>query len=518
MSRGTETRSGAATPSAPRGDVLNLIAGELVPAASGDWLENVEPATGGISGRIARGGAEDVARAVAAAERARDGWVNAGADERGRWLERLADAVEGNLDELAVAEAIDNGKPVDLARAVDIPRAVANLRFFAGAIRHRRDEAYITDRERAAQAINYVLRRPCGIAGCISPWNLPLYLFTWKIAPALAAGCPVVAKPSEVTPLTAHLLGHLAAEIGFPAGVLNIVHGLGPEVGAAIVEHPRIPAISFTGGTATGKAIARTAAPMFKKLSLELGGKNPTIVFADALDPSRHVDGEVGVERVLDSITRAAFANQGQICLCGSRILVEEPVRDLVVAGVVERARRLVCGDPLEPGTKQGALVSAAHRDKVASYVDLARAEGGTIECGGSPPATETLPERCRTGFFLEPAVVTGLGGGCRTNTEEIFGPIAAVIPFARGDEDAAIAIANGVDYGLATSIWTQDLDRAHRVAARVEAGVTWVNCWLERDLRTPFGGMKASGVGREGGDEALRFFTEPTNVCIKLR
>lgn len=493
-----------ATLEQPAGDVLHLIDGELCASAGGGWLENIEPATGQPLGRIARGTAEDVDRAVAAATAAKEHWASCPAEERAGWLEMLADAIEANLEPLARAESIDNGKPLELARTVDIPRAVANFRFFAGAVRHRRDEAFIHDAERAADTINYVLRRPVGVAGCISPWNLPLYLLTWKIAPALAAGCPVVAKPSEVTPLTAHLLGTLAVEIGLPAGVLNLVHGLGGEAGAAIVAHPGVPAISFTGGTATGRAIASVAAPMFKHLSLELGGKNPAIIYDDA-----------DLERTIPAVTRAAFANQGQICLCGSRLLVHRPVYDRVLEGVVELARSMRCGDPLAPGTRQGALVSESHRAKVEQAIDEARAEGGEILCGGRRPDPESLPERVRGGYFVEPTVIAGLGPACRTNTQEIFGPVLGVLPFE--DEDEAVAIANATEYGLAATVWTRDLDRAHRTAGRVDAGICWINCWLLRDLRTPFGGVKSSGVGREGGDEALRFFTEPTNVCVRL-
>jgi aminomuconate-semialdehyde/2-hydroxymuconate-6-semialdehyde dehydrogenase len=351
-------------------------------------------------------------------------------------------------------------------------------------------------------ALNYTLREPRGVAGCISPWNLPLYLFTWKIAPALATGNTVVAKPSELTPVTAHLLAELCAEAGLPPGVLNVVHGLGPKVGAAIVEHPDVPAISFTGGTATGAAIAATAGPKFKKLSLELGGKNPNLVFADA-----------DFDAALATSVRAAFANQGQICLCGSRIFVEASIHDRFVDAFTVATRGLVVGDPLEEGTQQGALVSQPHLEKVRGYVDLARTEGGEVVCGGERPAN--LPARCADGWFLEPTVITGLDATCRTNTEEIFGPVVTITPFER--EEEAVSWANATPYGLAATIWTSDLDRAHRVAARVQSGIVWVNCWLLRDLRTPFGGMKQSGVGREGGDEALRFFTEPKNVCVKM-
>jgi aminomuconate-semialdehyde/2-hydroxymuconate-6-semialdehyde dehydrogenase len=411
---------------------------------------------------------------------------------------RVADLIEENLEELAQAESIDNGKPISLARRVDIPRAVANMRFFATAILHTRDDAHVTD----SQALNYTLRRPHGVAGCISPWNLPLYLFTWKIAPALAAGNTVVAKPSEVTPMTAFMLAKLCDEAELPPGVLNIVHGLGPKVGAAIVAHPDVPVISFTGGTATGAEIARAAAPMFKKLSLELGGKNPTVIFADA-----------DLEKALPASVNASFANQGQICLCGSRIFVEESIYERFLEQFVERTKKLRIGDPLQEATEQGAIVSSQHLHKIQSYLALAREEGGTICCGGRRPSD--LPSRCAGGYFLQPAVITGLDPMCRTNQEEIFGPVVTIQPFV--DERQVIEWANSTRYGLASSVWTRDLERAHRVAAQIETGTVWINCWLLRDLRVPFGGMKDSGLGREGGEEALRFFTEPKNVCVKM-
>ncbi len=479
-------------------EILNLIDGDPVPAAGAAWLDNVEPATGKIYSRLADSDERDVARAVEAARRAFPEWSATPVAERSRMLLELSTRLEQRLEEFARAESVDNGKPLTLARSVDIPRAVANLRFFATAIVHFASEAHATDR----QAINYTLRQPRGVAGCISPWNLPLYLFTWKIAPALAAGNTVVAKPSELTPLTAALLGELCREAGLPAGVLNIVHGLGPKAGQAIVAHPEIGTISFTGGTVTGRRIAETTAPSFKKLSLELGGKNPNVVFADA-----------DLDEVVETSLRSSFSNQGQICLAGSRILVEHGVHDAFLERFVERARGLTVGDPLEPGTDQGALVSEAHLDKVASYVELARREGGRILCGGAKPSE--LPERCRGGYFYEPTVIAGLRPDDRVNQEEIFGPVVTVIPFE--GERQAIEWANGTPYGLAASIWTRDLARAHRVAEQVSSGIIWVNCWMLRDLRTPFGGMKQSGLGREGGEEALRFFTEPKNVCIRV-
>ena len=435
--------------------------------------------------------------AVDAARSARESWRKTPRSERCRLLTALADRVARDAERFAVAETVDNGKPITLSRTVDIPRAIANLRFFATAILHDHDEAYATD----GQALHYVLRTPRGIAGCISPWNLPIYLFTWKIAPALAAGCPVVAKPSELTPMTATMLAEAAIEVGFPPGVFNLVHGRGDQAGSAIVSHPEITSISFTGGTVTGARIAQTAAPMFKKLSLELGGKNANIVFADA-----------DFDHAVSESVRASFANQGQICLCGSRILVERAIYARFVDAFVARAAALACGDPLEAETKQGALVSAAHREKVERCLHAARQEGGRVIVGGRRP--QTLPERCRDGFFLEPAVIVDLPHRCATNAEEIFGPVVTIAPFDL--ESEAIGAANATRYGLSATIFTRDLPRAHRAAAQLDAGTVWINTWLFRDLRVPFGGMKESGVGREGGYDALRFFCETKTVCVR--
>ncbi|HWE25704.1 MAG TPA: aldehyde dehydrogenase, partial [Myxococcales bacterium] len=412
-------------------------------------------------------------------------------------LRTLARLVERDKDRLARAEAVDTGKPVTLAASVDIPRAAQNFDFFADAITQWQSEAHPTDEV----ALNYTLRQPLGVVACISPWNLPLYLLTWKVAPALAAGNCVVAKPSEVTPMTAHLLGELCSEAGMPPGVLNIVQGLGPRAGSALVAHPEIRAVSFTGSTRVGREIAAQTAHRFVKASLEMGGKNPNLVFADA-----------DLDEAVTQSARAAFQNQGQICLCGSRVLVERPVYDEVKQRLVAKARSLRIGDPLDPATEQGALVSRQHFEKVIGCIDLARQEGGRILCGGRAARVDG---RCRSGWFVEPTVIEGLGPGCKTNQEEIFGPVATLQPFDGADE--AVRLANATRYGLSASLWSRDLSRAHRVAAQLHAGIVWVNCWMLRDLRTPFGGVKESGVGREGGAEALRFFTEAKNVCVKL-
>lgn len=476
----------------------NTIDGQQVAPIGGAYLDNVDPAMGRVYSLVPDSDVRDVEQAVAAAERAFGGWSETPAEARSRAMLRVADLLERRLEDFARAECIDGGKPLSRARSLEIPRAVQNLRFFATAILHERSDLHPMDHA----AINYTLRRPRGVCGLISPWNLPLYLFTWKVAPAIATGNTAVAKPSEVTPMTAAMLGELCIEAGLPAGVLNIVHGLGPKVGAAIVAHPRIGTISFTGGTKTGREIAATTAPMFKKVALEMGGKNPNVVFADA-----------DLDAALAGSVAAAFANQGQICLCGSRLFVQRPVFDEFLGRFVERAKALKVGDPLEEGTEQGALVSRPHLEKVSGYVELAREEGGTILCGGARPAA--VSERCRDGFFYQPTVVTGLGPACRVNQEEIFGPVVSVIPF--DDEREVIEFANSTPYGLSASLWTRDLSRAHRVADRIASGTVWVNCWLVRDLRVPFGGMKQSGIGREGGEEAIRFFTEPKNVCIRV-
>ena len=477
--------------------IENYTNGELIAPVSGEYLDNCNPATGEIYSLIPDSDERDVERAVEAAREAFPVWSKMSAEARHDCLMRVSNLIERDLDLLAKAESVDNGKPFALAKSVDIPRAVSNFKFYATAAMHFSSEAH----ETVGQAINYTLRQPLGIVGCISPWNLPLYLFSWKIAPALAAGCTVVAKPSEITPMTAYLLSKICVEAELPAGVLNIVHGLGTKAGAAIVQNKSVKAISFTGGTKTGEWIAREAAPKFKKLSLELGGKNPNIIFADC-----------NYEEMLATTVRSSFSNQGQICLCGSRVFVEKPLYENFCGDFVERVKKLKIGDPLEAETNVGAVVSQPHMEKILSYIDLAKQEGGTILTGGRQVKIEG---RCANGYFVEPTVIENLSHDCRTNREEIFGPVVTIQPFET--EEEVLGYANSVEYGLSATIWTENLSRAHRVAEQLESGIVWVNSWLLRDLRTPFGGMKSSGVGREGGFEALKFFTEEKNVCIKI-
>ncbi len=475
----------------------NYIGGNLIAPLSGKFIDCINPATGEVYAQIPDSGEKDIDAAVHAAHEAFPAWSNTSTEYRFKILNRIADLIDENLDTLALAETNDNGKPLWLSRKVDIPRASANFRFFATGIMHFATESH----QMESKAVNYTLRQPLGIVGCISPWNLPLYLFTWKIAPALAAGNCVLAKPSEVTPVTAFLLSRICIEAGLPAGVLNIIHGTGPKAGEAIVSHPSVKAISFTGSTRAGERIASIAAPKFKKLSLELGGKNPNIIFADA-----------DWDRMMRTSIQSSFSNQGEICLCGSRILVEEKIYPKFRDEFVQRTKELKVGDPLDEATRQGAIVSRVHFDKIMACIETAKKEGGKILCGGSAIKGEG---RCSNGYFIEPTVIEGLGPGCKTNQEEIFGPVVTLQAFTT--EEEALQLANATEYGLAATIWTQDISKANRIAGKVESGIIWVNCWLLRDLRTPFGGMKNSGVGREGGWEALRFFTEAKNICVEL-
>ncbi|MGZ5493261.1 MAG: aldehyde dehydrogenase [Thermoanaerobaculia bacterium] len=472
--------------------LANFIGGAFWPPESGVYFDDIGPATGEVIAEVPDSDERDVDAAVRAARRAFPSWSRTPAAERSRLLMRLADLIEQSLEELAQLESRDSGKTITLARRLDIPRAVSNFRFFGSAILHFASEAHVTD----ANALNYTLRQPIGVAGLISPWNLPLYLLSWKIAPAIAAGNTCVAKPSELTPITANRLAELSLEAGIPPGVINVVHGYGMKAGRALTTHPDVPVISFTGGTVTGAGIAANAAPRFKRLSLELGGKNPNVIFADA-----------DLDEAIATSIRSSFWNQGEICLCGSRIFVERSIYDQFVDRFVAATKKLRVGDPSDETTDVGALISEAHLQKVIGYIELAKQEGGEVVTGGNRSGSR--------GYFIEPTVITGLHCDCRVLQEEIFGPVVTITPF-EGDEQA-VAFANSTRYGLSATVWTRDLQRAHRVAAAIDSGTVWINCWLLRDLRVPFGGMKESGVGREGGFESLNFFTEAKNVCVKL-
>ncbi len=475
----------------------NYIGGRHLPAASGRTFEIFEPATGGVLALAPESDAADVGAAAAAAAAAWPAWRSFRTEERKHWLNRIADAIEHRAAEFARAESEDTGKPLKLAASLDIPRAVSNFRFFADAAGQFATEAHAMP----GTAINYTLRQPLGVVACISPWNLPLYLLSWKVAPALATGNCVIAKPSEFTPLTAALFGELCSDLALPAGVLNVVQGSGAGTGQALIDHPAIRAISFTGGTATGRAIATAAARDFKRVTLELGGKNATLVFADA-----------DFDTAVNGCVRSAFTNQGEICLCGSRILIEASIYERFRDALVARVKGLRIGDPLDPATDQGAIVSEPHMKKVLAAIEEARRLNGRILCGGT--RVTMREQRCAGGWFIAPTLIDGLAADCSVNQEEIFGPVATLLPFT--GESEALAIANSTRFGLAASVWSRDVARCHRVAEQLEAGVVWINTWLMRDLRTPIGGVKHSGLGREGGLEALRFFTEPKNVCVQ--
>ena len=477
-------------------NIKNYINGEYVNPVSDSWIDNYNPSNGEIYGQIPNSINEDVENGYKAAKNAFLSWSETSLDERSKIMSKIAQLITEKLPELAAAEAKDNGKPLHVAKSIDIPRAAANFQFFANAITQFASEAHESV---GHNAINFTLRQPIGVVGCISPWNLPLYLFTWKIAPAIAAGNCVVAKPSEITPMTAYLLGEILTEAGLPKGVLNIVHGLGTTTGQAIVAHPGIKAISFTGGTQTGAHIAKVAAPMFKKLSLELGGKNPAIIFADC-----------DYDEMLQTTVRSSFANQGQICLCGSRIFIEASMYQKFKTDFIAAVSKLKVGNPFDTSTDIGALVSRPHLEKVKKYIDNAAQYGGKVIFGGASVSVDNSED----GYYLEPTIIEVQDNSCTLNQEEIFGPVVTIMPF--NDENEVLAMANDVSYGLSATLWTNDLKRTMRVSKQIQVGIVWVNTWLLRDLRTPFGGVKNSGVGREGGFEALRFFTEPKNICIK--
>ena len=475
--------------------IKNYINGTYYESSNNEWLEVIDPSTGVVYGKLPNSTDKDVEEAYKAANNAFASWSKTSVEQRSEILYKIADLIVSKLDTLAVAESMDNGKPLSLAKKVDIPRAALNFRFFSQAI----TQFYSESHEQISQKnINFTLRQPIGVVGCISPWNLPLYLFTWKIAPALAAGNCVVAKPSEVTPYTAFLLAEICTKAGLPKGVLNIVHGMGTTTGQAIVEHPNIKAISFTGGTKTGAHIAKTAAPLFKKLSLELGGKNPNIIFADC-----------DYKKMLSTTVKSSFANQGQICLCGSRIFVEASIYEQFKNDFIEKVKQLKVGLPSEKNTDIGALVSKPHLDKVLNYIEQVKQENATVLYGGERVSIENG----KNGYYMQPTVIEVSSNDCVLNQEEIFGPVVTLMPFKGHTE--ALKLANNVKYGLSATVWTNNLKRSLYFSEQLQTGIVWINTWLQRDLRTPFGGAKSSGVGREGGFEVLRFFTEAKNVCI---
>ena len=475
--------------------IKNYINGTYYESSNNEWLEVIDPSTGVVYGKLPNSTDKDVEEAYKAANNAFASWSKTSVEQRSEILYKIADLIVSKLDTLAVAESMDNGKPLSLAKKVDVPRAALNFRFFSQAI----TQFYSESHEQISQKnINFTLRQPIGVVGCISPWNLPLYLFTWKIAPALAAGNCVVAKPSEVTPYTAFLLAEICTKAGLPKGVLNIVHGMGTTTGQAIVEHPNIKAISFTGGTKTGAHIAKTAAPLFKKLSLELGGKNPNIIFADC-----------DYKKMLSTTVKSSFANQGQICLCGSRIFVEASIYEQFKNDFIEKVKQLKVGLPSEKNTDIGALVSKPHLDKVLNYIEQVKQENATVLYGGERVSIENG----KNGYYMQPTVIEVSSNDCVLNQEEIFGPVVTLMPFKGHTE--ALKLANNVKYGLSATVWTNNLKRSLYFSEQLQTGIVWINTWLQRDLRTPFGGAKSSGVGREGGFEVLRFFTEAKNVCI---
>ena len=476
-------------------EIQNFINGEWRDANSGKKMEVVDPSRGSVYGQLSFSDSSDVKDAIHAAKNAYPEWSKMSISKRSQLMMKLADLIDENADSLIKAESLDNGKPLKLAKHVDIPRASANIRFYAQAIGQFHGDSYMMD----DGSVNYTSYESLGVVTCISPWNLPLYLFTWKIAPALATGNTIVAKPSEVTPYTAYLFSKLFKEAGFPKGVLNIINGIGSEVGEELVKNENIKAVSFTGSTRTGEIISESVAGAFKKVSLEMGGKNPNVIFEDC-----------DYDKMLSTTVHSSFSNQGQICLCGSRILVEKSLAPKFLKDFVEKAKELKVGPPSESDTKVGAIVSKEHYSKILKYIGIAKEEGGEILCGGNAIHPEG---DYKNGYYIEPTIIVNLNQQCRTNQEEVFGPVVSVDTFETIDE--AIEKANSTKYGLSATVWTKDTSKALRASREIQAGIVWVNCWLKRDLRTPFGGVKNSGVGREGGMDALKFFTEVKNTCI---
>jgi aminomuconate-semialdehyde/2-hydroxymuconate-6-semialdehyde dehydrogenase len=483
--------------------VNNFIDGGYVTGLERNTFENRSPVDGSLVSHIDLATKDDVDRAVAAARAAMKGpWGKMSLDERCKLLHKIADRINERFDEFLEAEIRDTGKPTTLASHIDIPRGAANFRIFADAVKNASTETFVQDTADGGQALNYSIRKPKGVIAVVCPWNLPLLLMTWKVGPALACGNAVIVKPSEETPTTATLLGEVMNEVGVPAGVYNVVNGFGPDsAGQWLTEHPDVDAVTFTGETRTGTAIMSAAARNIADVSFELGGKNPGLIFADC-----------DLETAVSETARAVFANCGQVCLQTERLYVERPIFEAFVEGLKAKAEAYVPGDPFDTRTTIGPLISLEHRSKVTSYFEKAKAEGATVVTGGE---IYDMPGDYAKGAWVRPTIWTGLSDDATPVREEIFGPVCHVRPF--DEEDEAIALANDSTYGLASMVWTQNLSRAHRVAASVDAGICWVNSWFLRDLRTPFGGSKRSGIGREGGLHSLEFYTELRNVCVRL-
>ena len=477
--------------------INNYINGEFCPSQSGEVLDNYDPATGKVYSQLPNSIELDIVQAVQSANKAFPNWSRLEVKKRADYLYKIGEALEERTEELAEAESRDVGKPVWLARDVDIPRAIDNFKFFAGSLLHHAEQSWDMD----GKAFNYTLRQPLGVVGLISPWNLPLYLLTWKIAPAIACGNTAVCKPSEITPMTAYLFSQIINEVGLPPGVVNIVHGLGDPVGKSLVSHPGVPLISFTGGTETGREVQTLAAPLCKKVGLELGGKNASLIFKDA-----------NLKKAIPGTVRSSFLNQGQICLCNERIYVQEDIYEEFVSEFKKQTEEIVVGDPKDPDTFMGPLVSREHLAKVKSCVELAEKDRGKVITGYE---SLQIKDEHREGYFMRPTIITDLTDCSDIQHSEIFGPVVTVRSFKYAHE--AVKWANTSYLGLSSSVWTQDISRAHKVAAQIQAGTVWVNTWLKRDLRVPFGGMKSSGLGREGGECSIDFYTEQKNICVQL-
>ena len=477
-------------------EIKNYINGKLSNNSNLNHIEVYNPSIGKIYATCPNSDSKTLDSAIKSSKKAFPAWSKLSYSERAKFLFKISNLLEKNIDKFSKYESMDNGKPLTLSRNLDVPRAIENLRFFGSIISNNKSDAFYMENI----GINYTIKQPLGIVGTISPWNLPLYLFTWKIAPALVTGNCVIAKPSEITPMTAYLFSKLCIEAELPKGVLNILHGMGSKIGLNIVKHDEIKAISFTGGTETGKIISAECSKSFKKLNLEMGGKNPVLIFDDC-----------DYSKMINNIIKSSFLNQGQICLAGSRLYVHKNIYKKFKNDFVKEVKKIITGDPFHKLSDQGAIVSKEHQNKIDSYINIAIKEGCKVLQGGNKIK---MKDHCENGWYFEPTIIENYDNNSKVNQDEIFGPVVTLNSFESDQE--AVDLANNNDYGLASIIWTENINKAHRIADEIQSGIVWINCWLERDLRTPFGGMKKSGYGKEGGNHALDFFTREKNVCIK--